>query len=141
MIESDELTSLARDIAGIDGAQAAPGIEAKAALVVEKTAALESAAEGWAEIPESIGIIVGLALPECKDAFRREACLEWGKHAARVAEKHGWSTDGLPPEVSLLLASLGFALPVGLAVKTRRDKAKQPPATGGQGDGQAHAKG
>lgn len=137
----DELAALTRDVSAVDGDLAAPGIAAKTELIQAKTDALQSAAAGWAEIPSSIGIVVSMFLPECKEAFREEACQEWGKHAAKVAEKHGWSTDGLPPEVALVLASLGFALPVGLAVKMRRSQPKPDATEGGQGNGQAHAKG
>lgn len=136
----DELLNLTRDIAAIDGDQAAPGIAARQEVAEADSLAKQSAAAGWAEIPSAVGIIVMMVLPECKDAFREEACLEWGKHAAKVAEKHGWNTDGLPPEVSLILASLGFVLPVGLAYKARKI-APTTTDTEGQSHGQATAKG
>lgn len=133
----DELASLDREIREIDGQQAAPGIAANNELVQAKTDALQSAAHAWSSIPAQVGLAVTIVLPECKEAFSDEACLEWGKNAARVAEKYGWGTDGLPPEAGLLLSTLGFALPVGLAIKARKVAAIQ----GGQGNGQARAEG
>ncbi len=138
METSDEISSLARDIAKVDGEQAAPGIEAKQAEHQERQEQAATAAQGWAEIPAAVGLIVGMALPGAKAAFSDEACDEWGKHMAKVAEKYGWSSDGLPPEVAVIICSAGMVLPVMLEVKKLRNS---PQKAEGQGHGQALAKG
>ncbi|MES2688077.1 MAG: hypothetical protein V4706_14740 [Pseudomonadota bacterium] len=127
MSGTDELASLGRDIDALDGAQAAPAAEA---ALVEKT----NAAAGWAEIPAAVGLIVGMFLPGAKAGFSEDACQEWGTHMAKVADKYGWSADGLPPEVAVILCTAGMALPVVIEVKKLRNS---PEKTGEAGHGQA----
>lgn len=80
-------------------------------------------AQAWASIPATVGSILCMALPELKDAYKPQACAEWGKAMHRLAVKRGWSTDGLPAEVDVALASAIFVIPTALAIKVRRDQA------------------
>lgn len=135
------ITNLARDID--KDAQAATGTPGPGGVLA--TQVIDPAA-AWAEIPAAVGQVLCMAMPELKEAYNPKACLEWGKAMARLAAKRGWSQEGLPPEVSVGLASLGFVVPTAICVKLRRDAAaraakakasESQPSTGAESVGQA----
>ncbi len=126
---SDELSSLDRAIAEVDGIAQAPAREA-----AEQEHA--DAAQGWAEIPQAVGMLLVQFLPELKSVYSDERCTDWGRHMARLSEKYGWSTDGLPVEVTVGMSTAGFILPTMLAIKARRAAAQQPQQGAAHGDAQ-----
>lgn len=87
-------------------------------------------AETWAVLPAMIGSTLAIALPELRAVYTPEACRDWGAAMAPVADKYGWSADGLlGPEIGLIAASLPFAVATFAAVKARRaEAASQAPA-------------
>jgi hypothetical protein len=100
----------------------------------------------WAEIPQMVGSILCLAMPELKDVYNEKACRAWGESMHRLATKRGWSADGLPPEVTVAMTSAMFVIPTGLCIKQRRDQAQRAreaqqnaAAAAGEGNGDAPA--
>ncbi|MCZ2495735.1 hypothetical protein GN316_03090 [Xylophilus sp. Kf1] len=111
---------------------------AGAALVVADPAA------NWAVIPKMVGGMLCMALPELTPIYSEENCLAWGTEMARLAAKRGWETDGLPPEVSVLVVSAVFVVPTTFAIKARTDQRRrmreaaagqQQPQNAGEPDG------
>lgn len=90
----------------------------------------------WAEIPQMVGQMLTMALPELKPVYTDKACLEWGKSMHRLAVKRGWSADGLPPEVSVALVSATIVIPTAIAIKMRRQVAKAQDAAKKAGETQ-----
>lgn len=97
--------------------------------------------ELWASVPQTIGSVLVMALPELKGVYSREACRAWGEAMVPVAMKYGWEAKALPVEIPAIFATLALVLPTVIAVKARRAKAAEPPADavvlGGVGDGVA----
>ena len=120
MNDDDELRTLQNDIKHIDQASGPPP-DPDAPVPVS----LESAAEAWAEIPDAVGMLLTTYLPELQPVYARDACLNWGKAMAKLAEKRGWSGGGLPPEVTVLMATAGFVVPTVGAIKRRRAAAAE----------------
>lgn len=82
-------------------------------------------AAAWAEIPKMVGSMLTMALPELTQVYSKENCMVWGTAMARLAEKRGWDTSGMPPEVSVFVATSVFIIPTTLVIKGRRNAAKQ----------------
>ena len=127
--DNDELAALSGSIAATDAAATPPPLPGTPGAVPEVSP--QDAAEAWAEIPESIGLIVTQFLPELKGVYSRSQCVEWGRHMSRVADKYGWSSDGLPPEITAILCTAGFVLPTLAVIKTRKAAAKATPVHDG----------
>jgi len=96
------------------------GAPAAAAAVV-----MADPAANWAVIPQMVGSMLCMALPELTAVYSPENCLAWGTEMARLAAKRGWETDGLPPEVSVLVVSAVFVVPTTFAIKGRADQRKR----------------
>lgn len=106
--------------------------------------AVADPAENWAVIPKMVGSMLCMALPELTGVYSEENCHAWGTEMARLAAKRGWETDGLPPEVSVLVVSAVFVVPTTFAIKARADQRKrmreaqagqQPQKNAGEPDG------
>lgn len=98
-------------------------------------------AETWAVLPAMIGSTLAIAMPELRAVYTPEACRAWGEAMAPVAEKYGWSADGLiGPEMGLVAASLPFMFSTTAAIKAKRaelakgqgEPAPSAPTTAGQ---------
>lgn len=96
--------------------------EAQAEAVAMKVA--ESAAKSWGMIMYSVGGFATMIAPELKPIYSDERCFEWGQAAHAVAEKHGMGAPTSMPEITLLVSTLGFAIPTVFAVKEKIKQAK-----------------
>lgn len=77
-------------------------------------------AEAWAVAPAVLGAILGMALPEVRQVYTREACLEWGRAMVPVAEKYGWDADLFGPELALAAVSVPMLAGTGIAIMKHR---------------------
>lgn len=82
-------------------------------------------AAAWAEIPEMVGSLLTMAMPELGSVYCKKNCMVWGESMARLAEKRGWDVSGMPPEVSVIMTSSIFVIPTVLVIKGRRAAAKK----------------
>lgn len=81
-------------------------------------------ADSWAAIPAMVGGVLAIAFPELRAVYTVEACQQWGAAMVPVAEKYGWSADGLMgPEIGLLAASLPFVIGTAGALRKARAQA------------------
>lgn len=78
----------------------------------------------WAMLPKTFGNILSMAMPELREVYSDAACDAWGAAMLPVAKKHGWNTDTLSAEVTLLMASVPFALATVAAIARRRAAAR-----------------
>ena len=101
----------------------------------------------WAQISAALGGLLGMAMPELKEAYTPEACAAWGQGMAAVAQKYEWdaaeTVSKWAPEFMLLAASLPLVVPTVRAVKARKtiadakDKARTVDGVAGPQDEQA----
>ena len=84
-------------------------------------------AEEWAMLPAVLGSILAIGLPEVREVYSEANCKEWGRAMVPVAEKYGWDSGLLGPEVGLLAASAPMVIGTAFAIRSRR-AAKHEPA-------------
>jgi hypothetical protein len=123
------LEALAELTADVDAAN--PSMEQRAAEAQEEkqAAAVDQAAKDWGYIPFTIGSTLAMIAPELKAVYTEEACLQWGTHAAAVAEKYGWKSPA-SPEIALAACTLQFAVPSVLIVREKLREMREGKATG-----------
>lgn len=89
----------------------------------EEAPGVDQAAQ-WAALPLMIGSALSMAMPELAGVYTPAACQMWGEAMAPVAEKHGWSSDSLSPELALAFASLPLAVGTYMAISRRKAAAE-----------------
>lgn len=77
------------------------------------------AAMEWVFLPELLAMVITTALPETAPAYTPESNLRFAEKFAAVAAKRGWSGSS-SPEISLVIASIGFGAPAYLAYQIRK---------------------
>lgn len=90
--------------------------EKKAAEAVSQGA--EQARE-WGAIAYMIGGALGMMAPELKAVYTESACMKWGEAVVPVAQKYGWDGPGGVPEIGLLIATAGLAVPSYLVIRMK----------------------
>jgi hypothetical protein len=88
----------------------------------EQQAAVDAAelqAREWGMVAFTIGGALAMLAPELRQVYTEEACNAWGCAVVPVAEKYGWSGPGNVPEIGLLLATAGLAVPSYIAISRR----------------------
>lgn len=84
---------------------------------------------GWAQIPNMLGGMLTMAMPELAGVYTEQACMQWGTAMHAVATKHGWEVGEtmarFAPEIALTMASLPLVIPVVHAVKARKAAAEE----------------
>lgn len=85
---------------------------------------LEASARQWGSIAYMIGGALAMVAPELRQVYTERACMDWGRAVVPVAEKYGWSGVGHLPELGLLIATAGLAVPSVLAVRAAVAKEK-----------------
>lgn len=103
----------------------APGVE-NGGAEVEAAPAVDPA-ESWAMIPAIVGSTLSIAFPELQRVYSPDACRNWGAAMVPVADKYGWSADGLVgPEIALFAASLPFVLGTAQVIRVHKaERAEQ----------------
>lgn len=89
------------------------------AAEVEAQQAMEAAAREWGMVAFMIGGALSMLAPELRQVYTEDACLAWGGAMVPVAEKYGWNGPGNVPEIGLLIATAGLAVPSVIAVRGR----------------------
>lgn len=131
---TDALDQIAQEGAELEGdAGAAPG-----AQPLPEVDADQEAIAFWAMIPDTLGKVLTIGLPELRDVYTREACMAWGAAANVVAKKRGWNVAS-SPEIALIGASLVFAIPTGTAIARRVQARKAKEAEQGKAAGEGGA--
>lgn len=82
-------------------------------------------AAAWAEIPAVLGQLLCMGMPELTEVYSKQACYAWGVGMARVAAKRNWDASGMPPEVTVAVSTLMFAVPTVAVIKMRSAQAKR----------------
>jgi hypothetical protein len=105
----------------------ATGPEAQAAAQAEaqQQADSEQGAREWGVIAFTIGGALSMLAPELRQVYTEDACLNWGRSVVPVAEKYGWNGPANVPELGLLIASAGLAVPSFLAIRERMRQLKE----------------
>jgi hypothetical protein len=127
-LDPDELNALNRAVSDTDtAADTANGVPSEDEVIQAKTEVLLSAADAWAEIPTFLGLMLEQWEPQFARIYTKESCKAWGKSMAEVAQKHGWSTDGLPPEIALVVCTATLAIPTVQIARAKIAAAKAKP--------------
>ncbi len=91
---------------------------------IENPPPLIDPGEAWAEVPAFFGSLLGLAMPELKEAYTPAACRQWGAAMNLVAEKYGWDAAATiarwAPEAALVGATIPLGMATYAAIKRRR---------------------
>jgi hypothetical protein len=111
-----KLDALAGLVSEVDAAGPATP-EQQAEQAVADT--MDASAREWGVIAYTIGGALAMLAPELRQVYTEDACYTWGQSAAVVAQKYGWDSPGDVPEIGLLLATAGLAVPSYLAVSSR----------------------
>lgn len=125
---SDELNQnpeLASVLAAAGAVDAAADEAAGTAPAAADEAPAVDPVELWASVPQTVGSVLAMALPELKDVYSKQACRAWGVAMVPVAMKHGWQATALPVEIPAIFATLGFVIPTAMAIKARRSQQRQ----------------
>ena len=89
-------------------------------------AKLEAETREWAGVPYILGGLLSKILPELKEVYTLQACMEWGGSMVPVARKYGWTMGGLELEAALLIATWSLLSPTVDALKRRRATNAKP---------------
>lgn len=119
MQRMEGLGNLAEEI----DAEGPPTHEQQQAQAVE--AAGEENARQWGAVAFMIGGALSMVAPELRQVYTEEACLNWGRAMNPVAEKYGWNGPSALPELGLVIATAGLAMPSYFAVRARVQAAQE----------------
>lgn len=97
----------------------------KAAQAVDQA---EEQAREWGAIAYMIGGALSMLAPELKAVYTETACMKWGESVVPVAQKYGWDGPGGVPEIGLLIATAGLAVPSYLVIRAKLAQAKEAAA-------------
>lgn len=111
------------DLADEIDAEGPPTAEQQQAQAVE--AAGEENARQWGAVAFMIGGALSMVAPELRQVYTEEACLNWGRAMNPVAEKYGWNGPSALPELGLVIATAGLAMPSYFAVRARIQAAQE----------------
>lgn len=118
----DKLAALETTVEEVDGL--GPMTPEQQQAQAAEVAALDQAQQ-WGMIAFSIGGALSMLAPELRQVYTQEACMAWGTAMVPVAEKYGWAGPGNCPELGLLMATAGLAIPSVLAVRQRMAQLKR----------------
>jgi hypothetical protein len=104
-------------------AEGPPTAEQQQAQAVE--AAGEENARQWGSVAFMVGHALAMVAPELRQVYTEEACLNWGRAMNPVAEKYGWNGPSALPELGLVIATAGLAMPSFFAVRARIEAVKE----------------
>ena len=124
-MDPDKLNALGHLVDEVDG-EAPPSPEeyeaqqreaAAADSAAQAAASLETGARQWGSIAYMIGGALAMVAPELRHVYTERACLDWGRAVVPVADKYGWNGPNRLPELGLLIATMGLAVPSVLAIR------------------------
>lgn len=124
-------TKKPEDLSPLDKIALEAGLDEAAAAQAEEEALNPGAADQpdpavvWALIPEKIGQLLAMAVPELRQVYTEQACKEWGVGMAAVSEKYGWDAQETllkwAPELMLVSATLPLAIPTYVLISAKLD--------------------
>jgi hypothetical protein len=85
----------------------------------QQALALQQQAQEWAAIAFMVGGALRIIEPSLERVYTEQACVAWGASVVPVAEKYGWNGPGSVPELGLLIATAGLAVPSYLAIRAK----------------------
>lgn len=132
--------------AGIDAAE---GLEQAEAAQMPMAggmapAGADDGAMDWIIIPETLAMVICMALPECEPFYSDEGNMKFAARLAAVGKKYGWSGASSTPEIGLAIGAAVFMTPAYMMYKNRQAAAAQErqgatlngkPVINGQNDG------
>ena len=98
--------------------------EISAGAEAQAAESLEASARQWGSIAYMIGGALAMVAPELRQVYTERACMDWGRAVVPVADKYGWNGVGHLPELGLLIATAGLAVPSVLSVRAAVAKEK-----------------
>lgn len=132
-----EAQALMAQAAGID---AAAGQEQATAAQMPPAGGMvapgaDNGAMDWIIIPEMLGTVITMALPEVEGFYTTERHMMLAERLAAVARKRGWSGASSTPEISLAFGAVMFMAPAYMAFKHRQAVALAADSQGATLDG------
>lgn len=119
-MDEDRMQALGGLIDEVDAAGPPTPEQAKAQAEEQQQAqALDTATQEWGSVAYMIGGALAMLAPELRQVYTQDACMAWGGSAALVAQKYGWNSPAAAPELGLIVATAGFAVPSYLAISRR----------------------
>ncbi|WP_377704927.1 hypothetical protein [Pseudoduganella sp. UC29_71] len=120
MTEQDAQAIMAQ-AAGIDAAEGQEQATAAQMPTAGGVAAAsaDNGAMDWVIIPEMLGTVITMALPEVEAFYTTERHMMLAERLAAVARKRGWSGASSTPEISLAFGAVMFMAPAYMAYKHR----------------------
>ncbi len=116
MADLEKLTALETMTAETD----ANGPPTPEQLEKEKEAAeAVTEAEAWAQVPLMLGSVLSMFAPELQAIYTQENCASWGERMVPVAQKYGWNGPSNLPEIGLVIATAGMAIPTVIVVRAK----------------------
>lgn len=85
----------------------------------------EESARQWGAIVFMVGNAMSMVAPELRSIYTEDSCLNWGRAMHPVAEKYGWNGPSNVPELGLLIATAGLAVPSWFIVRARLSEVKE----------------
>lgn len=124
MTDTNRLEALAGMTQETD--EATPSAEQQQAEKAEAEAVSQAdiAAKQWGMLMFTIGGLACMVAPELRPVYAEERCFAWGQQANAVAEKYGWNGPSTMPELALIAATAGFAVPTFIVVRQKMEMAK-----------------
>jgi len=96
-----------------------PAAQAEQQQAATEAEAAELEAKSWGMIAYTVGGALSMLCPELRQVYSENACLDWGRAVVPVAEKYGWNGPGGVPELGLLIATAGLAVPSVLVIREK----------------------
>lgn len=118
------LEALGRITQGIDADNPPPEELERQERELAEAEEVEQGAREWALLAFTLGGMFTMIAPELRQVYTQEACLHWGQCANAVGKKYGWNAPAAP-ELALLGATFGMAVPTALAVRHRMQLLKE----------------
>jgi len=115
-MDMNKLDGLAGLVEEVD-AEGPPTPEQQQEQAVEEAG--EQSAREWGAIVYMLGNAAAMIAPDLKQIYTEKACLDWGRSMHPVAQKYGWNGPANVPELGLLIATAGLAVPSWFAIKAR----------------------
>lgn len=118
------LEALGGMAAKVDGDNPSAEQQQATQTAAQKAVDAEKGAREWGMLMFTIGGFACMIAPELRDLYSQERCLDWGFQANAVCEKYGWNGVSAMPELALIGATAGFAVPTYLVVSAKIAEAK-----------------
>lgn len=127
-MDANKLDALEGLVSEVDG-EGPPTPEQQEQQKVENEA--EEGARQWGAIVFMVGNAAAMIAPDLRQIYTEDACMNWGRSMMPVANKYGWNSPASVPELGLIIATAGLAVPSFFAIRARLQALKEGKEKGG----------